>query len=41
MKSKGLTPERLERIKRIITENKNKEINDTDSAKSADELEAK
>ena len=26
MKSKGLTPERLERIKQIITEHKNKEM---------------
>jgi hypothetical protein len=38
MKSKGLTPERLERIKQIITEQKNKDINNDDNAKSADEL---
>lgn len=38
MKSKGLTPERLERIKRIITEQKKKDINNDDNAKSTDEL---
>lgn len=35
MKSKGLTPERLERIKQIITEQKNKEMNYAERCTSA------
>ena len=35
MKSKGLTPERLERIKQIITEQKNKEMEICEVCKDA------